>query len=264
MFKSPGDVFLSIGSLDVYYYGVTMALGCLAGVTAAYLIFKKYNFNKNYQAITDVAVNAIIFGFLGARLYYCLLNFSYYFQHPLEILYFRQGGLSIHGGLIAGLIAIVITSKKNNLPVLSVLDAFVCGTALGQAIGRWGNFFNSEAFGYPTDLPWKLFIPLQNRPVHLMNFDYFHPTFLYESIFDLYIFIILYAAMKKFSANRAGYTLFIYLILYSCVRLFVEHFRIDSAAYIAGIPVAQIVSILLILLSVCGIIILKKVLYKSN
>ncbi len=264
MFKSPGDVFFSIGSLDIYYYGITMALGCLAGVLTAYFVFKKYNSDKNYDAIIDVAVYAVIFGLLGARLYYCLLNFQYYLHNPFEIFFFRQGGLSIHGGLIAGVLALVISSKKAKLPVLNVLDAFACGTVLGQAIGRWGNFFNSEAFGYPTDLPWKLFIPIQNRPVQLMNFQYFHPTFLYESLLDICIFVILYFVMKKFAVNRAGYTLFIYLILYSCVRLFVEHFRIDSAAYVAGIPVAQIVSVLLILLSVCGIIILKKVLYKSN
>lgn len=246
MFTSPGDVFFKIGDFAVYNYGVTMALACITGVSAAYLFFKKFNPDKNYAAVWDISAYLIVAGILGARLYYCLLNPSYYFQHPFEILYFRQGGLSIHGGLIAGILTLIISSKKNKLPVLNVLDSFACGAALGQAIGRWGNFFNSEAYGFPTDLPWKLYIPVTHREPILMNFEYYHPTFLYESLLDLCLFVILYFVMKKFALKRPGITLCVYLILYSIVRIFVEHFRLDSALDVMGVPIAQIVSAVII------------------
>ena len=127
-----------------------------------------------------------------------------------------------------------------------LIDVFLCGTALGQSIGRWGNFFNSEAFGSPTNLPWKLFIPISHRPAQYMNFQYFHPTFLYESILDILIFIVLLVFFKKFS-KYPGTLACMYLILYSLARIFVEHFRVDSVLNIYGIPVAQLVSILLII-----------------
>lgn len=258
MFKSPGDILFQIGNFPIYNYGLTMALACIVGVSAAYLIFKKYYPDKNYAALWDISAYLVIAGIFGARLYFCLLNPSYYFANPLEILNFRQGGLSIHGGLIAGILTLIFLSKKNKLPVWSVLDSFACGAALGQVIGRWGNFFNSEAYGYPTELPWKLYIPLAQREPMLVNFEYYHPTFLYESLLNLCIFVILYFVMKKYAVSRPGITLFVYLLLYSVVRIFVEHFRLDSALDIYGIPIAQIVSAVLIAVSICGIIVLQK------
>ncbi len=249
MFQSPGDVLFRIGDFPVYYYGLTMALACITGVSVAYLIFKKFNPDKNYAAIWDISAYLIIAGLLGARLYYCILNPVYYFSNPLEILNFREGGLSIHGGLIAGIITLILLSKKNHLPVLGVLDAFSCGTALGQAIGRWGNFFNSEAYGFPTDLPWKLYIPLSHRHAQLFNFEYYHPTFLYESLLNICIFLVLYLVMKKYAIEKPGITVCIYMILYSVVRIFVESFRLDSALDISGIPIAQIVSVFILLIS---------------
>ena len=264
MFKSPGDIFFSIGAFSVYNYGVTMALACIVGVSIAYLLFKKYNPDKNYAAIWDISAYLIIAGILGARLYYCLLNPVYYSQNVLEILNFRQGGLSIHGGLAAGIITLIILAKRNKLPVLNVLDCFACGASVGQAIGRWGNFFNSEAYGYPTELPWKLYIPVSHRLPQFINFEYYHPTFLYESLLNICIFIILYFLLKKFAVSRPGLTLFAYLILYSCVRIFVEHFRVDSAFDIWIFPIAQIVSVLLIVVGAAGIIVLYKHSQRSN
>lgn len=264
MFVSPGDVFFKVGDFAVYNYGVTMALACLIGVSTAYLIFKKYNPDKNYSAVADIATYVIIFGIIGARLYYCLLNPVYYFHNPLEILYIRQGGLSIHGGIIAGVLTLIFVSKKDKLPILNVFDAFVCGTALGQAIGRWGNFFNSEAYGYPTNLPWKLFIPPTHRQPQLLNFEYYHPTFLYESLLDIMIFIILLFSLRKFAVKKPGITVCIYMILYSVARIFVESFRLDSALDIFGIPIAQIVSVVIILCSIIALFFLNRKYYNLN
>lgn len=255
-FQSPGDILISISGFSIYNYGIILAFACLVGVYTAYKIFKYYNPEQNYEKFWDFSAYALIIGFLGARLYYCILNPIYYFQNPLEILNFREGGLSIHGGIITGIIGLILLSKKYKLPILNVLDSFVCGTAIAQSIGRWGNFFNSEAFGYPTNLPWKLFIPASQRPPQYLNYEYFHPTFLYESILDILVFIILLQFMNKYAKTMPGITLFAYLILYSCVRLFVETLRIDSALNISGIPIAKIISIILIMSGIMGIAII--------
>lgn len=249
VFQSPGDVFFTIFNFPVYYYGITMAFACLVGVCVAYFVFKHFNPDKNYESIWDFSVWILIAGILGARLYYCLLNPDYYLSYPNQILNIRQGGLSIHGAVIGGIIALALAAKKYKLPVLNLLDAFACGTSLAQAVGRWGNFFNSEAFGFPTNLPWKLYIAPSHRPLQYMNFEYFHPAFLYESLLDICLFVFLFFYMKKFTNTKPGTTFCLYLILYSFIRLFVESFRIDSALNIFGIPIAKIISFILIIIS---------------
>lgn len=259
IFQSPGDILLTVCGFKIYYYGIIMASACLIGVIVAYFIFKQYNPESDSEKIWDFAAYFLIAGFLGARLYYCALNPIYYFNNPLEILDFREGGLSIHGGIVAGIAAIIILAKTYKLPVLNTLDSFICGTALAQSIGRWGNFFNSEAFGSPTNLPWKLYIPLSQRPEQFVDYEYFHPTFLYESILNLCIFFILLTLIKKFGTKFPGLTTCSYLILYSCVRIFVESIRVDSALNIHGIQIAKIISVLLIVLGTIGLLtIIKK------
>lgn len=257
MFESPTDVAFSIFGFSVYYYGIILAFAILIGVYTAYLLYKKFYDNIKAQSIVDFSPYIIIIGILGARLYYCLVNYSYYLEHPFEVFYIRQGGLSIHGVIIIGILALWMFSKMYKMSFLKLIDVFLCGTALGQSIGRWGNFFNSEAFGTPTNVPWKLFIPITHRPQQYLNFEYFHPTFLYESILDIVIFLLLLALFKKFS-NHPGTIACLYLILYSLARIFVEHFRVDSVLNIYGIPVAQLVSLLLIFIASVGMIILLK------
>lgn len=258
IFKSPGDVLFNIGSFPVYCYGVTLAIASFVGVLVAYKVFKTYNPKSDYDKIWDFAAYLLILGFLGARFYYCLLNPVYYFQNPIEILDFREGGLSIHGGIITGVISAIFLARKYKLPMLKLVDAFICGTALAQSIGRWGNFFNSEAFGYPTNLPWKLYIPYSQRPDIYSGYEFFHPTFLYESILDFGIFLVLILVMKRTSGRYSGLCLSLYLIMYAIVRFFVESFRIDSALNIWNIPVAQLMSLLLLVSGVVGLIIIKK------
>ncbi len=248
MFQSPGEVAFRIFDFPVYFYGIILAFSILVGVYAAYFLYKKFYESEKAPNIIDFSPFIILIGIAGARLYYCLVNFSYYSLNPAEIFYIRQGGLSIHGMIIAGIIALYFFGKKYKMSFLKLLDVFLCGTALAQSIGRWGNFFNSEAFGYPTDLPWKLFIPQAHRPLEYMNYEYFHPAFLYESILDSVIFIILIILFKKFS-QKPGTLACLYLILYSVVRIFVEHCRIDSVLNIAGFPVAQIISLIIIILA---------------
>ena len=138
------------------------------------------------------------------------------------------------------------------------MDVFACGTAIAQSIGRWGNFFNSEAFGSPTNLPWKLYIPVEHRPLEFISVEYYHPTFLYESILDLCIFFILLSVIKKISYKCSGIAFFAYLMLYGAVRFLIEQVRIDSALNVFGVPIAQIVSVIMFIVGVAGICILYK------
>ncbi len=248
-FQSPGAVAFTIFDMPVYYYGIILAVAIFAGVYTADFLYKKY-YNK-ISYIFDFTPYMVILGILGARLYYCAVNYSYYFLHPLEIFNIRQGGLSIHGMIIVGIFALFVFSKIYKMSFLKLVDVFLCGTALAQSIGRWGNFFNSEAFGLPTDLPWKLYIPASHRTLEYINFEYFHPTFLYESILDFCIFIILLFCFRK--KLQPGMIACLYLIMYSVVRIFVEHFRIDSVLNVAGLPVAQIVSIIMLFVGIIGL-----------
>ena len=201
MFKSPSEICFSIFGIDIYYYGVVMAIAVLTGV-----FFSNYVRKKCYPEISendffDVLFYSVISAFIGARLYYCLFSFSYYSNHLSEIFDFRQGGLSIHGGLLFGFLVGITVAKFKKLPILKFLDLSVLGIILAQAIGRWGNFFNSEAFGRPTEIFCKLYIPISYRPLEYINYEYFHPTFLYESILDVIVFLILFFVIKKFAKN---------------------------------------------------------------
>lgn len=246
MFQSPADVAFNIFGFPVYFYGIILAVAILIGTYTAYYLYKRFYDKKDAANIIDFSPLLIIIGVLGARLYYCSVNYGYYKIHPAEILNVRQGGLSIHGMIIIGLISLFVFSKIYKMSFLKLIDVFLCGTSLGQSIGRWGNFFNSEAFGTPTNLPWKLYIPISQRPSQFIDYQYFHPTFLYESILDIAIFIVLLLLFRRFS-KCPGMLACLYLILYSFARIFVEHYRIDSVLNIYGYPVAQITSFGLIL-----------------
>jgi phosphatidylglycerol:prolipoprotein diacylglycerol transferase len=194
----------------------------------------------------------VLSALVGARLYYVVFNLDYYSAHPEKIFAIWEGGLAIHGGLIAGAIATVLYCRSRHLSIPVTMDIFVPGVAIGQAIGRWGNFFNQEAFGVPTDLPWKLYIDPYHRPPQLKAFEYFHPTFLYESLWNLLVFCVLWFVLRKRLERRPGALTLCYLGLYSVGRFFVEGLRIDSLM-LGSLRVAQLVSLLLIIVSSVGL-----------
>lgn len=232
-------VALDFGFIQIYWYSIFMFLGMLA---ACFVIFKEAKHRDiNEDFLVNLAFNTIIFGIIGARLYYVLFNLPYYLAHPVEIFEIWNGGLAIHGGILVGLITLIIYCKRHNQDIMKILDIVVVGIIIGQAIGRWGNFFNSEAFGIPTNLPWKLYIAPQYRPIPFTENEYFHPTFLYESILDLIIFAVLFQLTKQ-GAKKDGNIALYYLLMYSIGRIFVEHLRIDSVCYILGYPVAMVIS----------------------
>lgn len=248
MFTSPSQILCTICGVNIYYYGVIMAVAISVGT-----LFSDWAGTKFYElkkeTIIDLAPYLIIFGILGARLYYCALNYDFYLRFPTEIIAVRHGGISIHGAILGGTVGLWLFSIRHKLSALKLCDVCALGLPLAQAIGRWGNFFNSEAFGRPTDLAWKLYIAPQYRPIPYQDCEFFHPTFLYESILDIFIFAILLLLTKKKCIKKDGNLALIYLILYSIVRIFVESLRLDSVKYIFGMPVAIFVSIGIIILS---------------
>lgn len=258
MLASPGEVAFKLGSVSIYYYGIIMAVAILAGVLFAKFIVKKFYPELNSDIVYEISPFILIGAIVGARIYYCLLNLQYYSNNFSEIFDIRQGGISIHGAIFGGLLLGIIYSQKHKLPVLKLCDIFSYGLVLGQAIGRWGNFFNSEAFGLPCNNFLKLYIPIFKRPLEYMQYDYFHPTFLYESILDICIFLILFFVIRKLSKNKDGVIFFSYLILYSIVRILIEQIRVDSILNIYGVPIAQIVSILMIFISIFALIYIYK------
>ena len=248
MFTSPSQVLFSIFGINIYCYGIVMAISIAVGILVADIAGTRF-FNLKKETIIDLSPYLIIFGILGARLYYCLLDYNFYLRFPTEIIAIRHGGLSIHGAIIGGFIGLLFFAKRHNLSVKKLCDVSSVGLVLGQAIGRWGNFFNSEAYGFPTNLPWKLYIAPQYRHIPYQDCEFYHPTFLYESILDLVIFIILLFVIKNNNLTKDGNLAHVYLLLYSIVRIVAEYFRIDSISYIIGIPIPIIVSVFIIALS---------------
>lgn len=248
MFTSPSQILCTIFGVNIYYYGVVMAMAIAIGTLAADWIGTKY-FKLKKETIIDLAPYVIIFGLIGARLYYCVMDYDFYLRFPTEILAIRHGGISIHGAILGGLFGLFLFSKRHKLSFKKLCDVSSLGLVLGQAIGRWGNFFNSEAYGIPTDLPWKLYVAPQYRQIPYLDYSFYHPAFLYESIFDLIIFGILFTIIIKRKSEKEGNIALIYLVLYSAVRIIVESVRIDSIRYIHGISIAIIVSTGIIFLS---------------
>ncbi len=253
MFAANSQIICTIFGVEIYFYGVILALAIIVGTFVSEYIGRNY-FELKKDTIIDLSPYLIIFGIIGARLYYCALNYDFYLRFPTEILAIRHGGISIHGAILGGLIGLLIYAKRHKISFSRLADVTSLGLILAQAIGRWGNFFNSEAFGTPTNLAWKLYIAPEYRPIPYTDVEYFHPTFFYESLLNLGIFFILFYFAKTKLFRKDGNIALMYLIMYSVARIFVEHLRIDSVCYIHGISIAIIVSIAIIILSLVALI----------
>ena len=238
-------VAFTIFGLDIMWYGVLMASAMILCVLLALKEGKRVNISED--DILNLAIVSIPCGLIGARLYYVIFNWSWYSKHLSEILNFRGGGMAIHGALIGGILAGFIYTKIKKINFFKMADTVMIGIPLGQAIGRWGNYINGEAHGGPTSLPWGI----------MVNGVKVHPTFLYECIWDLAIFIFIWSFRKK--KKYEGQLAIYYLILYSLGRFFIEGLRTDSLM-IGPLRMAQVISLITII--VC--LILHKILSKRN
>lgn len=229
-------IAFTIMGLEVRWYGIFIGLGVLLAVyTGTKLAEKTEGLYKD--VVMDFILVALLFGILGARLYYVAFMWDYYSQNPGEILAIRNGGLAIHGGVLAGIIVAIVFSKVKKIDFWKLSDVIAPGLALAQGIGRWGNFANQEAHGGPTDLPWGI----------LIDGVKVHPTFLYESILDVGIFIFLYFYLFK-NKKFPGQLFLVYIMIYGLGRFFIEGLRTDSLMF-GNFRVAQLISIFMILIA---------------
>ncbi|MCX6745836.1 MAG: prolipoprotein diacylglyceryl transferase [Candidatus Parcubacteria bacterium] len=273
---SPQPILVKIGWLEIHWYGFLIALGAILAFMVVWQLGQKYGLKKD--KIYDLAFYLIIFGLIGDRLYYVFYAWEYYSHNLLDIFKIWQGGLAIHGAMIAGILVIFFYSRKNKINPWLLADIFIIALPLAMAFGRWGNYFNQELFGRPTDLAWGIPILPEKRPLEFVNNAYFHPTFLYESIWNFITFAFLWVWHKqrlarlgllcKASRSQAKYEnnlekiqglgniTLVYFILYSIGRFLNEFLRIDYSPYFLGLRWAQFVS--LIIIGVCLIILLVK------
>ncbi len=230
----------------IYWYGLLMMIAIVAGLAVTLFLSKRFQVDRD--DLWDLAFWLVVGALIGARLYHVALEFSYYISHPVDIFKIWQGGIAIHGAWIGGLLVVWWWAKYHGYSLLDLLDLLVPGVALGQAIGRWGNYFNQELFGLPTNKPWGIPISPENRPPGFAEFTYFHPTFLYESLGNLLIFVILLWLIrrKKFS----GQVFWHYLLFYSILRVVMESLRIDATLLVLGVRWPQLLSILLAVVAV--------------
>ncbi len=253
----PQSILFEIGFFKIHWYGLLMVIAIFIGIFIAVKLAKHYGFSKDN--IYDLVFYLVIFSILGARIYAVLLFPSYYSQYPLEIFQVWKGGLAIHGAILGGIITLYYYTKRKKQSFWMWADILVVPLALGQAIGRWGNYFNQELFGRPTSLPWGIPIDAFYRGSAFLKYEFFHPTFLYESILNLLVFIILlslhiYKIKKNRHPERAervegshfkqqtGSIVLLYLVFYSLVRIIMEQFRIDETPEFFGIRFPILVS----------------------
>lgn len=254
---TPPSILLQIGPLTIYWYGLFVVTGIVIGTIVAMRLARRSGLSA--ETVTDSAFWAIIAGVVGARLYHVALHTDYYSQHLSEIPRIWEGGIAIHGGLIAGGLALLIYCHRHKINFWRLAAIYAPSLALAQAIGRWGNYFNQEVYGYPTDLPWGIPIEPLRRLPGFLNYEYFHPTFLYESLGNFVIFLALLGLFVYFikekkettpSIRQAKIIVAVYLILYSCLRFFMEYFRIDPTPEIFHLRFPQLASIAIILFAI--------------
>ena len=267
LLRSPGSQLVNLGFFSIKWYGLLIALSIILGLNLSKKLARYRGIDPHL--VSEILPSLILSSIIGARIYYVIFEYRQFsgdnFFTPIKIfniylnipsfLAIWEGGIAIHGALLGGFLSIYLFCKSKKIPLKIFLDLLMPSVILGQAIGRWGNFFNNEAFGIPTNLPWKVFIPLSNRPIIFSNSQFFHPTFLYESLWNLLIFILLIYVFNKQNKDNSilpGLITCIYLITYSFGRFWIEGLRIDSLCLggyppycEGGLRIAQFISIFL-------------------
>ncbi len=248
------STLIDLGIIQIQWYSLFIFLGLFFGGLVVLGEARRFRINEDF--LINMIFYLVPIALVGARLYYVAFNFEYYNLNRIEIIQVWRGGLAIHGGILFGLLWIIYYSKKYKVEVTRMLDISVVGLLLGQAIGRWGNFFNQEAYGsiVSKDQLQSIFIPEFIIEGMFINGNYHHPTFLYESLFLLIGFAIIFF-LRRIEMFKKGYALSFYLIWYGVVRYLIEILRTDSLM-IFDIKAAQIVSIIMILVG--GYLLFKK------
>lgn len=250
---------IHIGFLFIRYYGILIMIGMIAGTLLAASEARRRG--RDPEMAWDILIWILIPGVIGARLYHIFtpppsmvavgLTTQYYLTHPLDAIAIWRGGLGLPGALLGGILGMYIFSRRKAQPLAAWLDIAVPGAALGQAIGRWGNYFNQELYGAPTDLPWGIFISPENRLPEFSQFTHYHPTFLYESIWNLVnMALLLWLGRRMADRLKPGELTLFYLSFYAVGRFALEFLRLDSSQLV-GVNANQ--TLMLIVLVGCGL-----------
>ena len=233
---------ITIGGFAIYFYGIIIAVGMALAIVYTSKTSKRFGFSMD--VIYDYLIWSVLAAILGARLYYCLTYMDAngvhtYLQNPVTMLYIRDGGLAIYGGVIGALLALLVRSRMRRERVWGLLDIMALGLLIGQCVGRWGNFFNREAFGYETDVFCRMGLTFRGSTI------YVHPTFLYESLWNFVGFLLLHFHSKTRQRYLGQYFL-LYLIWYGFGRMWIEGLRTDSLWLVQDvIRISQLLSALL-------------------
>lgn len=236
----------SIGPLTVRFYGIILMSGAVAGAFLATREAKRRGYNPDI--VWDLFIYLLIGGIIGARVWHILtpspstgVTTAWYLSHPLDALAVWKGGLGIPGAVIGGLIALYFYSRRTGVNFAEWTDIGAPGLALGQAIGRWGNFVNQELYGAPTDLPWRIFIAPEKRLAGYLNVEYYHPLFLYESLWNLMnLFLLLWISRRFAGSLKNGDIFLTYLVVYPLGRFLLDFLRLD-ASMVGGLNINQTV-----------------------
>lgn len=243
-------VAFSIFGIEVHWYGIIIITGMLLATILSAKELKKRGYSE--EIIYDLAMWVLPAAIIGARLYYVIFEWNQFNGDILKIISIRDGGLAIHGGVIAAVLVGYIYVKIKNIDFFLLSDIIMIFLPLAQSIGRWGNFINNEAHGGETDLPWALIIEGKK----------YHPTFLYESISTFLIFLFLFMLYKKKNLNK-GIITSIYIVSYSIVRFFIEGLRTDSL-WIGQFRQAQVISVVLIIFGIILFLLSKKNFFENK
>lgn len=244
-------VAVNLFGISIYWYGIIIALGFFTAFNIVLKLCKSAHIKED--TILDMIILCTPMAIIGARLYYVLFNFSAYKNDWAEIFKIWHGGLAIYGAILATILTAYIYARVKHIDILPVADITAIGFVIAQSIGRWGNFVNAEAYGSPTNLPWRMSI-YENG-----IFQNVHPTFLYESLWDLCLFIFLMIYYKRYRI-RKGEVFLLYLTIYSAGRAFIEGLRADSLM-LGDYRISQILAVLIASVGICSYFILRKGLF---
>jgi prolipoprotein diacylglyceryl transferase len=243
---SPGPFIFQFGSFGLRWYGFLIAVGIALALWIVRREFRRRGWDPE-DAYT-VALWAVPAGIIGARLYHVITDWHLFADDPLRIIQIQQGGLGLPGVIAGGAVGVYIAARRCGLSFGGVADCVAPGLILAQALGRWGNYFNQELFGRPTDLPWGLHVDEAFRPYGYATYEQFHPVFLYESVLDVGIFIALGLLWRPLHERfRPGCIVGAYLILYGLVRVLMELLRSDPSNMIGPFRLNLVVAVLVLL-----------------
>lgn len=251
----PQSEWLLFGFFPLRAYAIAILIGI---VVAIYIAERRMVQRGGAEgAISEVAVWAVPFGIVGGRIYHVLSSPDAYFGpdgNPMQAFKIWQGGLGIWGAVALGTVGVYLGCRRHKIPFLKALDALAPAVLVAQAIGRLGNYFNQELFGKPTTLPWGLYIDVNNRPLELVDFATFHPTFLYELLWNASAAVVLIALDSRFKWQR-GQVFFAYLVAYTLGRLWIEALRVDTAELVLGLRLNIWTSLAIMAVGVIGFMI---------